>query len=199
MSENKRIGCILLAAGTSSRYAGDKLAVCLGGRTLGERALDAIPRDCVERTVVVSSRDYLLTMAAERGFLPVENTRPAEGISRSIRLSLAALGDGVDGALFLTADQPLLRAESVRTLCRLWQKDPTRLVSAAANGRRGSPCLFPKSLFPELAALEGDMGGRAVIAAHAELLCTVELPGAELMDMDTPEDFSALPFQGGTI
>ena len=73
-----------------------------------------------------------------------------------------------------------------------WREDPSRIVGAGHNGRRGNPCLFPSALFPELAALEGDQGGTVVIRAHPDLLVLSETPEPELADVDTPEGLQAL-------
>ena len=92
----------------------------------------------------------------------------------------------------MTADQPLLTSDSLRCLTERFREEPDRIIAAACEGRRGSPCLFPRSLFPELLALSGDTGGGAVIRRHPDLLVTVEVPARELADADTPEALSAL-------
>ncbi|MBQ7754245.1 MAG: hypothetical protein IJR78_00760, partial [Clostridia bacterium] len=57
-----------------------------------------------------------------------------------------------------------------------------------AEGKRGNPVIFPASLFPELVQISGDKGGRRVIAAHRDLLRTVQVPAWELKDIDRKED-----------
>ena len=48
--------------------------------------------------------------------------------------------------------------------------------------------IFPASLFVELLEVEGDRGGRQVIAVHPELLRTIDVSSTELKDIDTKED-----------
>ncbi|MBS7388540.1 MAG: NTP transferase domain-containing protein, partial [Eubacteriales bacterium] len=71
-----RIGCVLMAAGNSTRFGGNKLLTDFFGKTLIERAMEAIPRDKLCRAAVVSQYDEALSMALDFGFLAVRNDRP---------------------------------------------------------------------------------------------------------------------------
>ena len=94
---------------------------------------------------------------------------------------------------FLVCDQPLLRKESVLRILEAGAAHPERIIAPEGpDGRLGNPCLFPAAYFPELAALEGDRGGKRVIRAHPEAVLTVPLPEEELFDTDTKEDLSRL-------
>ena len=59
MNTNKtsKIGCVVLASGYGRRYGANKLAVSLEGRSLIQRALEAIPAERLVRTVVVTQYD----------------------------------------------------------------------------------------------------------------------------------------------
>lgn len=181
-----RLGCVVMAAGAASRFGGRKLAARVGGKSLFRRALEAVPADrCFAVAVVAHELDFL-ALAERFRFLTVDNDRPELGVSRTIRLGLEALGN-CQGVMFLVADQPFLRRESAEKAMALFAEHPDRIVALAHGGRRGNPCVFPASLFPELLALEGDTGGSAVIRRHEELLLLLETPAEELMDVDTPE------------
>jgi molybdenum cofactor cytidylyltransferase len=47
-------------------------------------------------------------------------------------------------------------------------------------------------LFPELTALTGDIGARAVLARHAGATIAVECGPEVLIDIDTPDDYARL-------
>jgi molybdenum cofactor cytidylyltransferase len=50
--------------------------------------------------------------------------------------------------------------------------------------------LFDRTLFPELLAVTGDQGGRAVIARHGDEVERVEVgEAAALLDVDTRRDY----------
>lgn len=181
-----KLACIVMASGASVRFGANKLLTPLEGRPLFHWALDAIPDGVFAQVVVVTGYDPVAREAERRGFLTVNNDCPADGVSRTIRLGLRA-AEECDGALFMTADQPLLSAQTLRCLAAAFCTAPDRILAAAHEGRRGNPCLFPREFFPELAALMGDTGGAAVIRAHPDRLSLVEIPAWELWDCDTPE------------
>ena len=183
------IGCVVMAAGNASRFAANKLTAEFGGKPLIERALDAVPPSL--ETVVVTQYPEIEKAAARRGFAVRKNLHPDWGVSHTIRLGVEAL-EGCDAILFTVADQPLLTRASVEAVVARWQSEPDCIAALSHNGRRGNPCIFPKTFFPELSALTGDLGGSVVIRNHPELLRLVPADASELLDVDTPEALDKL-------
>ena len=191
MKHDGRPGCGVLAAGSASRFGGNKLTATVEGIALIRRALSAVPAERFARIAVVTQYPEIRDLAEAFSFTPVWNDAPEAGVSRSIALGLGAMGD-CPGALFLVADQPLLRRESVDALVTLWQGKPEGIAALGHRGVRGNPCLFPARLFPELLALQGDRGGAAIIRRHEDLLSLLEVDPRELQDADTPEALAAI-------
>ena len=191
MKHDGKPGCVVLAAGSARRFGGNKLTAAVAGVALIRRALSAVPAERFSRVAVVTQYPEIWELAKEFSFTPVRNDAPEAGVSRSIALGLAALGN-CPGALFLVADQPLLRRESVDALVTLWQEKPDGIAALGHGGVRGNPCFFPARLFPELRALQGDRGGAAVIRRHEDLLTLLEVDPRELQDADTPEALAAI-------
>ena len=54
--------------------------------------------------------------------------------------------------------------------------------------REGNPVIFPKILFEELMALEGDKGGKRIAKEHPKMIYKVYVTEQELSDMDYQED-----------
>ncbi|MBE6909444.1 MAG: nucleotidyltransferase family protein [Ruminococcaceae bacterium] len=187
-----RVGCVVMAAGNAERFGENKLAAAVGGKTLIERALDAVPLDALSAVCVVTQYDEVERLAVRCGFRCVRNDRPADGLSRTVRLGTEALAGECDAILYLVSDQPLLKRESVAALLDFCRAHPDRIVGASHGGRRGNPCVFPKKYFPELCALSGDVGGSAVIRAHEDDLLLFEIGGEELTDVDTKEALKEL-------
>lgn len=185
------ICCIVMAAGSSSRFGENKLLCPFRGTPLYLRALGAIEPDVFSRVVVVTGCAPVAQAARSMGFAVAENPCPEAGISHTIRLGLSHAED-CDGALFMTADQPLLSKDTLRRLAAAFAETPDQIISAACGEKRGNPCVFPAALFPALEALEGDCGGSYVIRANPHLLRPVQIPGADLVDCDTPEALLAL-------
>ena len=183
-----RVGAVLMAAGPARRFGRNKLLYPIDGIPLIERTMAALPASLFFRAVVVSAYPDILSRAAERGYLPVENTVSAEGQAASVRLGLAALGE-MDAALFAVCDQPHLTTNSIIRLINSFLDSPDHICALSWQGRRGNPVIFPASCFSELAALTGDVGGGSVIRAHPSLLRLVEAASPdELRDIDTPAD-----------
>ena len=198
-NETLPVGCVVLAAGNAGRFGANKLAAVLNGRTLLERALDAVPAEPPCSVVVVTRHPAAEDLARRYGFVCVRNDRPDLGQSRSVRLGVEALRESCRAIVFLVADQPLLRRESVETLIALWRKHPERIVAASHGGVRGNPCVFPAEFFDELCALEGDTGGSAVIRRHEDRLLLAELDPRELADVDMPDDLTRLRTTGSSM
>ena len=191
--ERLPIGCVILAAGGSSRFGSNKLLAEFRGKTLIWRALEAVPAGVP--AAVVTGCGAVEELAEAFGFLCVRNTRPELGISRSVALGTAALAERCGGLVFLVADQPLLRPQTVERLIAAFRAEPDRIVVPVAGDRRGNPCVFPAELFPALQSLEGDRGGAQLIRAHPERVTAVEVPVRELLDADTVEALAALDAQ----
>ena len=188
------IGCLIMAAGNASRFGENKLTASFAGKSLFSLALAAIPADTFARVTVVSKYPALLQEAEQAGFHAIRNDRPDDGISRTIRLGTEAMADCA-GILYMVADQPLLRQETVLRIVQDWRQHPSCIVGAAHNGHRGNPCLFPARFFPELCALEGDRGGSSVIRRHEDALRLVEAAEPELSDCDTKQALEILKGQ----
>ena len=121
----------------------------------------------------------------------VENPDWAEGMGASIRCGMAALQEtGPEQVLLSVCDQPEISAELLRALIAAQTGD--RLVAASRyNGVLGVPAVFSSSLFPQLSALSGDRGARALIAEYADRVAWVDFPGGGF-DVDTAQDATKL-------
>ena len=181
-----RIGCLVMAAGCGSRFGRNKLKAEVDGKSLLRRALEAVPAEEFHRITVVTQYDGAAALAESFGFDVVRNDRPQDGLSRTVRLGTEAMAD-CDAILYQVADQPLLERGTVRRELEFFRAHPDCIVGLSHNGVRGNPCVFPRRFFPELTALEGDVGGNVVIRAHPEALLLFEAPAAELRDVDTVE------------
>ena len=192
MREELRVGCLLMAAGNAERFGENKLlCAAIDGRSLIEHALDAIPQECFARVLIVTQYPEIAALAKERGFETLQNEHPERGQSETIRLGTRALSD-CDAICFMVSDQPLLRRETLAREVDFFSSHREHIVALGHNGVRGNPCLFPARFFPELLALEGDVGGGAVIRKHLDTLLLFPADERELRDADTKEALAAL-------
>ena len=61
------------------------------------------------------------------------------------------------------------------------------MVVPVIDGKRGNPVVWARRFFPELMALDGDVGARHLIGRYPEAVAEVALTDtAALVDVDTP-------------
>ncbi len=67
------------------------------------------------------------------------------------------------------------------------------VVVPTIAGKRGNPVVWSRRFFPDLMAVEGDVGARHLIGRYAEAVTELPLTGtAALTDVDTPEALAAV-------
>jgi probable selenium-dependent hydroxylase accessory protein YqeC len=201
-----RVAGVILAAGRGERMGAGppKPLRPLLGRPLLAHVLDAAVVSGLAEVVVVLGHGAdevgaLVETVARRqpgaaGRLrAVVNARHAEGQGTSVAAGAAAAPAGATGALFLLADQPLVRAPLLDRLLAEHRQYPDRAIVPCCDGRQGNPVLFPSALLPALARLSGERGGRALLERAPERVARVETGDpAILTDLDTEADLRAL-------
>lgn len=205
------IGAIVLAAGRSQRMqvmaAGiSKQLLSLGGQPLFTFAVGAACASRATPVIVVLGAEAERAQAAlgawaakdatNRSYQCVVNPDFAQGMASSLRMGLVALREqepGVAGAVITLADMPLVTPYIIDTLLATAQSEPSAIVAATYDGKRGHPIIFPNALFDELAQVTGDEGGRSVIARHPDRLRLVPIADTRAaLDVDRPEDYAAI-------
>ncbi len=123
----------------------------------------------------------------------VDNPDFSKGLSSSLKRGISALPDDCDGVLVLLADMPDVSAVLIDKLIAAFDPAAERAICVATrHGRRGNPVLWARRFFPEIDALEGDVGAKALMVAYDDLVCEVEAADdAPLVDIDTPEALEA--------
>lgn len=186
---NKHI--IYLAAGNSSRFGANKLLQSFHGKELFRHGMDMLSSLCRRREdcslTVISRYPEILRQARERQIRAVCSPDSGRGMSFTIKAAIRALGNvpGEDFLIFVTADQPYLREETVERLAELAGKE-VWTASVTAKGSPGSPVMFSARLIPELLRLRGDEGGRKITGKYPCVWIDVE-DEKELRDIDRPE------------
>lgn len=184
------IGCIVMASGRSLRYGRDKLLEPLDGRALLLHTLDSLKSAGLAPLVVTRSA-AVQALASGAGVACVLHDGPKK--SDTLRAGLAALGLGWAGYLFMPADQPLVRADSLRRLVERFLARPERAVRLGYGDAAGSPVIFPAACREALMACEGDRGGMDVIRANGIPWDAVQAKYPwELWDVDTPADLARI-------
>jgi molybdenum cofactor cytidylyltransferase len=186
--DRRLIGGVLLGAGRSIRFGRQKLLESWKGEPMIRHAARTwIESGLVRMTVVISQDPRLRNALTGLPIGIIENPQPERGISSSIALAIAGLGESVDAALIGVADQPLLTADALRSLVAAFA--PGEMVAARYGDHVGNPMLFDRRFFAELLELKGDRGGQQLLAAHPDDVIEVDLPQAMGEDIDRPEQW----------
>ena len=197
-----KIAAIILAAGQASRFraaAGEagpatKLVALLDGRPLVRQVAEAALASRAQPVIVVTGHaETAVREALDR--LPLAFTNNADyatGIASSIQRGLAEVPPDCDGALVMLGDMPLVSADIIDELISAFERNPeAKAVAPVRDGMRGNPVLLARALFPAVAALQGDVGARALLAAAKRDVVEVPVDSrAVSFDVDTPEALS---------
>lgn len=189
----RRIVGVLLAAGRGERFGGDKLAMSLAagphaGAAVGVAACRNLRAAVDDVVAVVRPGDAALAAAmAGEGARVVVAERAGEGMGASLAAGVAAAGDA-DGYVVALADMPWIAPATIRAIAEALRGGAS-IAAPAFGGRRGHPVGFAAAHRDALAALAGDAGARAILAAHAASVRTVEVDDAGILrDVDVPDD-----------
>lgn len=212
------ITAILLAAGASRRFDGGggparKLLAPLAGAPVVAHVARALAASRIARVVAVTRPgdravpailDAVFSDAAARvgsvagRHTAVENPDPDRGMGSSIAVGIAALAPDTRGALIVPADMPGLDALAIDRLAGAFVAAGGDAIvhAATADGQPSPPVLWPARLFPRLSALDGDIGGKLILAAEraraqGAVIAVRFADPAVLRDVDTPADLDA--------
>lgn len=183
----------MLAAGSSQRFGSDKRRAPLAsGHSMLQaamaRALDAFG----QLTLVLREGDDPAALGVPAEVQVLFNSHGERGMASSLVLGVQHLLQGDAEVLaVLLADMPCLQQSTLQAV--IAASDPEHIVQPQFQGSGGHPVLFGRRFWPELLALEGDVGARLVVRARAEYVkvLTVADPGV-CLDIDEPSALATL-------
>lgn len=194
------VAIVILAGGSSSRMGGpNKLMARFGDTPLVRRVAErALAASSAGVTAVTGHQPERLR-AALTG-LPLcfaDNPDFASGLAGSLKAGIRAVPESAEGALILLGDMPGVTTQDIDRLIAAFQKaGGASVVRAVHAGKRGNPVILPRTLFPQVMALEGDTGARGVVESGLAEVIDVEIGAAASLDVDTPD---AMRIAGGTL
>ena len=189
------VSAVILAAGESRRMGQPKQMLLVDGQPMLGRVVRVVLAAGLDDVVVVLGAAAAEVKQALAG-LPVRtviNDAWQQGMATSLRTGLTLVSPAAEAALFVPADLPCLTAQTIMAVVDCFASTGKPIVIPTCRGRRGNPVLFARRLFPELLAVQGDQGGRAIFASHQQEIGLVEV-GDEgiLLDVDTPEQYQSV-------
>jgi molybdenum cofactor cytidylyltransferase len=190
------ISAILLAAGQSRRFGAQKLLQRLAtGRTVVNHSADNLALPLLHELVVVIDRppDESEVASELLGWAPafVVN-RSGGGMASSLAAGVAALDPASEAVLVALGDEPQLPGEAIKRVVARYRQGGADVIVPRYRGVRGHPVLFSRAVYPELIALSGDHGAKAVADRDPTRLAFVDIDLPKPIDVDTPGDLARL-------
>ena len=88
-----------------------------------------------------------------------------------------------DGAIVCLGDMPQVDAALIDRLIAAFDPEQGALVAVPTiEGKRGNPVLWSRRFFPDLMAIEGDVGARHLIGRYGEAVVEVPVEGKAALD-----------------
>jgi molybdenum cofactor cytidylyltransferase len=197
-AKRAKVHAVLLAAGRSSRMGGpNKLLAGFGGKPLVRLVADRLLASRVDGVVVVTGHQSERVREALRGqnVRFADNPDFASGLAGSLKAGVRALPADAEAAMVVLGDMPGLATADFDALITAFARSSGQaIVRATHGGKRGNPVILPRSVFPAIELLEGDVGARHLVETGGTEVVDVEVGEGASIDVDTPD---ALALAGG--
>lgn len=186
-----RLAGLLLAAGDGRRMGQPKAVLVVDGERLVDRGARMLQAGGCQPVVVVQGA---VDVGRVKGADVVTNAAWPSGMGSSLRAGLAALPAEADAVMVALVDQPDVSPEVVRRLAAAYVSAafPGGAGAAVASygGRGRNPVLLGRGVWSDVAReAAGDVGARAFLRAHPELVIEVRCDGlGSAADLDTSDD-----------
>ena len=184
------VGALLLCGGLSKRFGADKLLA--GDPPLAVRAARHLLEGVGPVLAVIPPGKPELRRELEgAGCEILETERTSRGMGASLAAAVEATSN-LGGWIVALGDMPSVTVDTIREV--VWALEQGALLAAPvdASGRRGHPVGFAAGLRSELLALDGDVGARSIVEAHAaEMMRIVTHDEGIFVDIDTPADLAS--------
>jgi molybdenum cofactor cytidylyltransferase len=187
-----RIGCALLAAGSSERLGRAKQFLDYAGQPLVRHIASVIIAARVDGVSVITGAHGKSVQRVLAG-IPLEivhNSAWEEGIAASIREAVRwASARGFSALLLTTCDQPYLDSEHLNRLVDQFT-GPEDAVASRYAETLGIPALFGRQWYARLLDLHGDRGAGALLGDNPQTTAIDWADGA--IDIDYQSDLHHL-------
>jgi molybdenum cofactor cytidylyltransferase len=189
------ISAVILAAGKSERMGRLKQLMPWQHSTVLEQTVENFVGSRANEVIVVVGyrAEEIERVLAEKPIRWVINPNYKRGMSTSMIAGLNLVDHQTQAVMFALGDQPLITSQTINRLIDEFFGCDKGIVIPTYRGRRGHPVIFAMTYKQQLQQLEGDIGGRLLIARHPEdvLEVAVDCEGV-CIDIDTMENYSSI-------
>ncbi|HQQ74579.1 MAG TPA: nucleotidyltransferase family protein [Pseudomonadales bacterium] len=172
-----QIDAILLAAGNSLRFGGDKRLHAIDGRSMLQHVIATMVDAVSSVTVVMKQSDRNNLPKLLGNFFTDSRIRtllldyPEAGIGSNLAVAVKSVSRKSDGVLVMLADMPYVQSKTVHAVVDAFSSDRIIVpvcVDSDGRQRNGHPVMFARCFFQEIGLLQGDSGARSVLQRNPE-------------------------------
>ncbi len=189
-----KVGCVILAAGSGSRFGGLKQLAVFRCKTFIENVIEtALSVYFQDRVVILGSQfEEIIAVINNYQVIILNNVNWKNGQASSVKLGVSYFGDApIDAIIFLLVDQPQITSNMINNVLNLFAYRKPKIIVHNYKGENRHPILFSKDTFQELLNIEGDKGGRQLFNKFSPMHINLENDYLAL-DIDTIEDLKNL-------
>ena len=187
------ISLIILAAGLSSRFSGNKLLAKISGIPIISKVVEESLKSNVDEVIVVLGHDSDRIRTALNNFncRLVYNPDYSSGQSSSVKAGVKSISPDTQSVMILPGDVALVTSDDINKIIDNSTKNKNSIVCASFNKKMGHPILFTKSLFSEILLIdEKRFGLKSVVNSYSNDILKVEIDSNRiLIDFDTVDDY----------
>ncbi len=178
MTVQQPIVGVLLAAGSGTRFGGDKLIHPLDdGIAIAAHAARNLVACGLDVVAVVRAGDFPLgDMLEQEGCRVTQCADSIKGMGHTLAHGVATAREA-GGWVVALADMPRVRPETIARIMAALSEGAT-IAAPLYRGERGHPVGFSAALRDELLGLSGDTGAKSVLQRHRDAI--------RLLDCDDP-------------
>jgi molybdenum cofactor cytidylyltransferase len=173
-----------------------KMLLPFNGKTLLQHNIDEVKKISGTALLVVTGCYHIvLKEILQQQNIPfVQNENWEEGMGSSIQKGITHIQQHYSKAhhvIIMVCDQPYISSLLLQQLIDTKKTTGKGIVASTYNGTTGTPVLFDKKYFNELALLQGQQGAKKLVQQFAADTATIDFP-AGAIDIDTPDDYDQL-------
>jgi len=180
---------VILAAGLSKRFNGNKMLFRYNGKPLLQWTIDLVNSFDFDKILIVNEKwDEYKNNFKLYNIKTIKNKDYKSGISSSVKIGIKyALDNIYDYVLIFLGDMPLVKKEIVEKILNIKSNKP--IIAPYYNDKKGFPTMIKKGLFEEVLKLKGDAGIKQIIKKHPEYVEKIEVNLPDInIDFDTAKD-----------
>ena len=195
---NNVIAAIVLAGGQSLRFNGIKQLADIHGQTMLNHSLSHIPIAPKHIYIVLGAHFDAIHKTLKNEYNIIKNQQWNQGVASSIKAAINAISHQYTHILITLADQVALKKHHYSCMLDAVNQDNTKIVAASythssnqnSNNSKsnGAPAIFPKTYFPKLLTLKGDIGAKKILNNEGDNVVAININEAQ-EDIDTHEQW----------